>query len=195
MKRIALVAAVLSVVWSADAGATPLRMDYILTDLGGGTYRYDFTLTLDNHDLSWLAGNEWDWIIFGDNDAADTRNGFDTNGSAAGGVQWTTGAFGAPITEIDVSFGGHNGPTLFIATNGALLPGWVPVAVGNSLTWWGTSSVLIPDGELFWSALATGGGAAVVNFELAHQTAVPEPGTLALLAIGLAAVRQRSRRR
>lgn len=195
MKRIALFAAVLCVVWSADAGATPLRMDYVLTDLGGGTYRYDFTLTLDNHDLTWLAGNEWDWIVFGDNDFGDTYNGFDPDGSGPSLPDWTTGAFAPPITEIDRSQNAHNGPTLVLLTNGAFLPGWVPVAVGESLTWWGTSSLLIPDGELVWSALVTAGGAAAVDFEVAHQTSVPEPATLALLAIGLAGVRPRLRRR
>ena len=39
----------------ANANATPLSMDYVVTDIGGGTYQYDFTLTLDNNDGSWVA--------------------------------------------------------------------------------------------------------------------------------------------
>jgi hypothetical protein len=179
------------------AEATPLRMDYTISDLGA-TYRYDFTLTLDNHDATWAPGQEWDWIIFGDNDSADTRNGFDTNGGGLGGDTWVTLSFAPPITNIFDSSGGHNGPSLAISTHGLLLPGWMPTAIGQSLVWAGTSTVFIPDGQLYWSSLFVG-GARTVDFELAHGTlaAVPEPTTLSLLGLGLAgaAVRRFKKRR
>jgi len=168
--------------------ATPLTMHYQLTDLGSSQYRYDFTLTLDNHDATWAAGQEWDWIIFGDNDLADTRNGFDTNGGAAGGLDWTTLTFAPPISLITSTTLGHNGPTLQIGPS-VLLPGWAPTTIGESLTWSGTSGVFIPNGELVWSALETGPSKPNVNFELASgtlaPTSVPEPASLLLLGTGL----------
>ena len=51
---------------SGIALATPLRMDYSVSDLGGGIYDYEFALVLDNNDSSWSAGQGWGWIIFGD---------------------------------------------------------------------------------------------------------------------------------
>ena len=46
--------------------ATPLRLDYVITDLGGGVYKYDFTFVVDNNDGSYMAGQTWRWFVFGD---------------------------------------------------------------------------------------------------------------------------------
>ena len=50
---------------TAVAQATPLRLDYSVTDLGGGLYDYNFILVLDNNDSSWAAGQNFNWIIWG----------------------------------------------------------------------------------------------------------------------------------
>jgi len=184
--RALLAQAICFAVTSTSALATPLRMDSDVTDLGSGVYRYDFTLTLDNHDGTWAPGQQWDWIIFGDNDGFDTHNGFDTNGAAAGGLDWTTLGFASPISSITNSQGSHNGPTLAIDGNNVELPGWAPTSTGQFLTWSGTSHVFIPAGELFWSSIVVGAGAQQVNFEPAHTVA--EPSAIGLLAVGLGLV-------
>jgi hypothetical protein len=173
---------------SAVATATPLRLDYQLAALGGGQYQYDFSLVLDNNDGSWTSGQEWDWIIFGSNDSSDSFNSFDTNGAGAGGINWTTLSFSAPITSTSWSSGGYNGPTLNLSSNNVLLPGWSPTAIGQSLTWSGTSSIYIPNGDMKWSSLVTGGGASGVYHASAQQrpVSVPEPGSLVMLGLGLA---------
>lgn len=164
------------------ANAAPLTMQYQVNPIGGGLYQYDFTLTLDDHDSSWLAGQEWDWIIFGQNDSGDNYNGFDPDGSGAATPDWATLSFSAPITGVTTSYGGYNGPTLEISGS-VTLPGWNPAAVGEFLSWSGTSSLLIPNGELYWSAINTKDTPLVFD-ELAvavsGPAAVPEPGTLAL---------------
>jgi hypothetical protein len=44
------------VAWGS-VGATPVTMDYTKTSLGGGQFKYELALTLDNHDSSWRPAN------------------------------------------------------------------------------------------------------------------------------------------
>lgn len=182
-----LILALLATSFMGSAHATPLRMDYTTTALGGGTYHYDFTLTLDNHDSSWAAGNTWDWINFGDTDFdASTYVGFDIDGSGGVSADWTTLSAPSGFSIGGPSGGGHNGPYLQFGSS-VLLPGWMPTFVGESISWSGTSGVFIPSGDLYWSSLVTGGGASTVMFEQANQApiAAPEPPLLALIGAGL----------
>lgn len=166
----------LSLAVTTTAWATPLAMEYTKTSVGAGLYQYDFSLTLDNHDGSWNAGQQWDWIVFGDNL----------------GWTWNTLSFSAPISTVTTSSGGHNGPTLALASNSVVLPGWQPLAIGDEITWSGTSSLNVADGLMKWSSLVVGGGAANVYFEQAWRAgtapsaSVPEPSALALAGLALA---------
>lgn len=190
LKKWAGWAAVL-VATATPSWAAPLTMSYDQTALGGGLFRYDFTLTLDNHDGSWVAGQQWDWIIFGEQAGVSQPSLFDTNGAAPGGLSWNPLAFSAPIGGMTTSSGGHNGPTLAMidASVGGQL--WSPTAVGEAFGWSGTSLVDVGDQPMYWSALVTGGGAQSVQFErvgagpTAGGNAVPEPSALALVALAL----------
>ena len=186
MIKIICVLALFFVSLMGNVHATPLRMDYTTTDLGG-SYLYDFTLTLDNHDGSWALGKQWDWINFGDTDyAASTYVGFDIDGSGGVSADWTTLTTSSGDFSISGPSGGsHNAPYVQFGSN-ILIPGWMPSSVGESFSWSGTSGVYIDPGDLYWSSLITAGGASLVQFEQAnHITSVPEPSISTLLASGL----------
>ena len=165
------------------AVATPLRLNYDITDLGGGLFDYEFTLTLDNHDNSFVVGQGWSWITFGDVFSAPsnlTDFTFDTG-------DFPVGAF----THGDFSSGGHNGPTLLMA--GAGITYWTPTVVGEFLQWSGTSTAYLDQGSLLFSTLITQNGAVAANFEVAYlgdfngaPQQVPEHASvLPLLVAGL----------
>lgn len=177
-----------------NAAATPLSLQYEKSSIGSGIFQYDFVLTLDNHDGSWQANDEWDWIVFGANDFGGGYSSFDVNGGEAGGLDWTTTNYSLPITDIRDTGGGVNGPTLWIDGD-VSLPGWKPLAVGETLRWSGTSGVDIGNGSMRWSVLAVGGNAKDFLFESATQVnAVPEPQTLGMMLLGLAFLTARIRR-
>ncbi|MFM9996871.1 MAG: hypothetical protein ACKVU4_13850 [Phycisphaerales bacterium] len=166
MKRSVLMAACLLASMAGTASATPFRMDYCKTDLGGGLYRYEITLTLDNNDGSWFAGQGIGWIIFGDiPSAASPFNDFQMDPAS-----YPIG----PYTELTSSGGGHNGPTLGPIWTPPGPPTllvfnlWTPNAIGDSIDWAGTSASDLQPGQLTWSNLWTGGGANNANWAVAE---------------------------
>lgn len=182
----AVFASTMMVVGTAG-NATPLRLDYSVTTLGGGLFDYDFTLTLDNHDTSWLSGQSFNWITFGDRlSAASPLTSFvgDPSNLPIG-----------PFVGYSSSGGGHNGPTLLNCSPSCNAGGWTPTAVGLALLWSGTSTANLGQGELLWSNLIGNGSHA--DFEVAHlvTTPVPEPETYAMLLAGLGLLGMAARRR
>ena len=166
-------------VLSADpAGATPILLEYSVADIGGGLFDYEFTVTLDNNDNSWAPGQMWDWLTFGDQqEGASPLADFVGDPSDLPIGPWTSYSF---------SSGFHNGPTLLAFPD----PGWIPGSVGESLSWSGTSTANLGQGELLWSTLITGGGAIPATFMVANL--IPAPGTIALLGlVGLMGTRRR----
>ena len=172
MKRSTLMAAALALASLAgiagSAAATPLRMDYCVTDIGGGLFQYEITLTLDNNDSSWSAGQGFGWFIFGDIPGPGTSpiNDFVMDPSV-----FPIG----PFTQLQGSGGGHNGPTLGPVVNMVVPPPnpvfennyWTPTAIGDTLFWRGTSATNLAAGQMLWSNLMNGGGAVAGNFVVA----------------------------
>jgi len=158
---------------ATTARATPFTLDYSVSSIGGGLFDYQFTLVLDNHDSSWVAGQDFNWIIFGDQSAA---------ASPLTDFVLTVPDSVFGFAGFNTSSGFHNGPTLINDT------GWTPTAIGNQLTWEGTSTANLGQGQLLWSNLAGADLAKWATFEVAQQyvAGVPEPGVLALLLLGLA---------
>ena len=184
-----LIVLVLALFCALKIQASPISLNYTVTDLGGGLYDYGFTLTLDNHDGSFAVGQGWTWITFGDVQGAPTNLTdftFDQNDFPVG--VFTDGTF---------SFGGHNGPTLLLGNSNVVY--WMPTTVGSFLQWSGTSTANLGQGSLAFSTLITTGGALAANFETGTLgpvvSQVPDTGSVAtLLVLGFATLGLRRRR-
>jgi hypothetical protein len=143
-------------------------MNFCVQDAGGGLYQYTFTLTLDNHDNSWTPGYGIGWIVFAD--------------APQGGVSPLNDFVGDPASlpigpwdGYSTTGGGHNGPNLspVVVLQPPYPPNlWVPNAVGDFLTWRGTSSHLVPAAQMQWSTLEVNNGTNV-NFETMGNTCGP----------------------
>jgi len=159
--------------------ASPLRLDYAVSDIGGGRFNYDFSLVLDNHDNSWAAGQGWGWLTFGD---SRVLNSSPLTDFVIDSTDYPVG----PWTYLSYSSGGHNGPTF-----GYVLDYWRPGSVGASLTWSGSSTANLAQGQLLFTTIFTSNGARGADFEVANRIApnlaapVPEPEVYAMLLAGL----------
>jgi hypothetical protein len=123
-----------------------------------GLYQYTFTLTLDNHDNSWTPGYGIGWIVFGDVPSGQSP----INDFIGDPASLPIG----PWTGYSSSGGSHNGPNLSpVVEQQPPFPNiyWIPNAVGDSLTWRGTSAHLVT--QLQWSNLFITGGADFIAFE------------------------------
>jgi PEP-CTERM motif-containing protein len=162
---------------TGSQATTPLALDYsISSGPTPGEYTYTFTLILNNNDGSWVAGQNFDWITFGDEYlAASPLADFVINPASFPVGPYT-------IANFTFSGGGHNGPTFVAYPN----EGWVPSAVGDTLTWSGESSAYLSQGQLLFSDLIGTGNHA--NFDVATlvTSAIPEPSTWAMLLLGFA---------
>ena len=169
------------------AAASPLDL-FARSSFNGTNYDYSFTLRLTNTDGSWVSGDGWGWIVFGEKTATVDFDSFvGTPGSM----------LDSPWTDFELSEGAHHGPTL-----SSIFDVWTPTAVGQSVHWSGTADVDLPE-EFQWSSLYTGGAAseidrkAILNMPDGEGTPnpVPEPTAFAGIGIGIVAFLRRRKSR
>lgn len=183
--RIHRLLAAIAASYAAAAAATPLAMSYSIADAGPGSYLYSFTLTLDNHDGTWTPGDNYNWIVFGDDPVGPTPlTDYVATSNLVG-----------PFFANYVTFGAHVGPTLIAFDPDVYQAGWIPAGVGDTLNWSGTSSAYLGQGELLFSNVMGKDFHHLANFEVATLQAIPEPQTYALMLAGLGVVGWCARRR
>jgi hypothetical protein len=174
------------------AQAASLNLNYTVENLTDGWFNYSFQLKVDNTDNSYVPGQGWGWIIFG-----DELNTFDSEGALTNWVGDSSRSL--PWINFGISFGNHNGPTLYGNPGNIELTLWTPSNVNDYLYWSGKSTANLPQGELLFSTLETLNGATPADFKVANQVdslAVPEPLTVfgSILGLGVLGAVKRKRK-
>lgn len=152
---VACVALLACVALAPAVQAQSLDLEYCVEDLGGGVYNYEFRCTTDQ---GWQPGMGWRWYIWGDcrGPCSSPLTNFvgDPNDLPVG-----------PWTQYSSSGGGHNGPTF-----APVLNYWIPQTAEEELTWSGTSTADLPQGQLLFSTIAgTIGGAVPADYKVATR--------------------------
>jgi hypothetical protein len=180
----------------SPAQAASLNLNYTVENLTDGWFNYSFQLKVDNTDNSYVPGQAWDWIIFGDK--LDEVGAYDGEGTLPNWVGDLSKS--SPwIVFFTKSYGYHNGPTLYGGNpgNGSVWAWWTPSDVNDYLYWSGKSTANLSQGELLFSTIMTLNGATPAEFKVANKVdslAVPEPLTIfgSILGLGvLGAVKQK----
>ena len=177
----------------SPAQAASLNLNYTVENLTDGWFNYSFQLKVDNTDNSYVPGQTWSWIIFGDSPPPPYGEGTLTNwvGDLSKSSPW--------IASFNASSLSHNGPTL-LGPGHDVLAGWTPSDVNDYLYWSGKSTANLPQGELLFSTILTSNGATPADFKVANQVEslpVPEPLTVfgSILGLGvLGAVKRKVRK-
>jgi hypothetical protein len=196
----------------SPAQAASLNLNYTVENLKDGWFNYSFQLKVDNADNSYVPGQAWHWIIFGDvkGKVDDKGNYVDDKGN-----YFTKSIFPNWVGDLSKSspwiigfsnsWGHHNGPTLWgNPSNGEppVLAWWTPSDVNDYLYWSGKSTAKVPQGELLFSTLGILNGATIADFKVANQVdslvvseAVPEPLTVfgSILGLGVLGAVKRKR--
>ncbi len=162
MVRGRVLAGLAAVLAGGAAWATPLKMTYCVTPVGG-IYEYEFELVLDNNDGTWAPGQKFGQFIFGDTMLGPTA----LPGFVMDPASYPVG----PFTQLGTTLGFHNGPTLepiVLSQPGSPANLWGPTAIGQKLTWRGTSAANLGQGQMKWSNLMYEGGATFAEFVVAN---------------------------
>jgi hypothetical protein len=138
-------------------------------DLGGGLYEYDFSLRVNTNPQTWVPGQGYGGLIFGDVPSANAPSPL---------ADFTmTSSIPGPWTGLGSASGYHNGPSFRPSTDGSLNPIlWTPTSTADRLNWTGTSHTNTT--TLFWSTGFTSNGATPAEFT--PVVIVPEPSPLYL---------------
>jgi hypothetical protein len=179
----------------SPAQAASLNLNYTVENLTDGWFNYSFQLKVDNTDNSYVPGQAWRWIIFGDSPFQPSAPPFGEGtlpnwvGDLSNSSPW--------IASFSSSGGGHNGPTLYGPGND-IWAWWTPSDVNDYLYWSGKSTANLSQGELLFSTLESLNGATPADFKVANEIdslAVPEPLTVfgSILGLGILGAVKRKR--
>jgi hypothetical protein len=183
----------------SPAQAASLNLNYSVENLTDGWFNYSFQLKVDNADNSYVPGQAWRWIIFGDVPGKEEGNTiFHTESNLSNWVGDLSKS--SPwISSFSTSAGGHNGPTLIGNPDNSVFIWWTPSDVNDYLYWSGKSTAKLSQGELLFSTLNTLNGATPADFKVANEVeslAVPEPLTVfgSILGLGVLGAVKRKRK-
>jgi hypothetical protein len=162
MKKCGLAIGVLLAAAGAAIAQPQIDMKYTVNDAGGGMFSYTFSLAPN---AGWAPGMAWRWLIFGDEPCTQCVPP-GTGVSPLTNFAMTSPFPVGPWTGLSSSGGGHNGPTF-----SGVLDYWTPASAGETLTWSGTSTANLQQGQMRWSTLAgTLGGAIAADWTVAECT-------------------------
>jgi hypothetical protein len=177
----------------SPAQAASLNLIYTVENLTDGWFNYSFQLKVDNTDNSYVPGQAWGWIIFGDE--------LYTNDDEGSLDNWVGDLSQSSPSWIFFgnSYGPHNGPTVFGNPGNPYLTLWTPSDVNDYLYWSGKSTANVPQGKLLFSTILTSNGATPADFKVADQVdslPVPEPLTVfgSILGLGVLGAVKRKRK-
>jgi hypothetical protein len=177
----------------SPAQAASLNLNYTVENLTDGWFNYSFQLKVDNTDNSYVPGQAWAWIIFGDSPTQNNGEGTLPNwvGDLSNSSPW--------VASFSRTFGSHNGPTLYGNPGNSVLAWWTPSDVNDYLYGSGKSTANLPQGELLFSTIDAFNGAIPADFKVANQVdslPVPEPLTVfgSILGLGVLGAVKRKRK-
>ena len=182
----------------SPAQAASLNLKYTVENLTDGWFNYSFQLKVDNTDNSYVPGQAWRWIIFGDSPFQPSAPPFGEGtlpnwvGDLSKSSPW--------VASFSSSGGGHNGPTLYGNPGNSVKTWWIPSDVNDYLYWSGKSTAKLSQGELLFSTIdGTLNGATPADFKVANEVdslAVPEPLTVfgSILGLGILGAVKRKRK-
>jgi hypothetical protein len=184
----------------SPAQAASLNLDYTVENLTDGGFNYNFQLKVDNTDSSYIPGQAWRWIIFGDAVGEPDSEGNYVSKSILPNWVGDLSKSSPWIASFANTGGYHNGPTLWGNPGNDVLAWWTPSDVNDYLYWSGKSTAKVQQGELLFSTLAgTLNGATPAEFKVANEVdslAVPEPLTIfgSILGLGVLGAVKRKRK-
>jgi hypothetical protein len=82
----------------ATGNAAPMSISYTANDAGGSLWAYDFAVLFDNNDGTWIAGQQFDYLTFGNQQSETGQYG------AFGDWTWTaTPTIASPNLQRELS--------------------------------------------------------------------------------------------
>ncbi len=145
----------------------PLKLEYTVTPQPAtSNFKYDFALKVDNSGNTYAAGQGWGFIVFG-HDVANVSPSL-TAFSA-------TTAAPSPFTSFGTTSSGYSLTPLFGTY-------WQPATVSSQITWSGTSTADVPQGQLLFDAFTATGGASSFSNAIATRLVATPVSTVSLVS-------------